>query len=100
MGRASEHREHTDRVPAGTPRKVGGCMCNLTQTTERWSAQGRVRPTTTFQGYPGCVDTLVQQVCALILRQHRRRIVSERNTSVPCAYERCRPTDLYRTCEQ
>ena len=34
VGRASEHREYTDRVPSGTPRKAGGCMYNLTPTTE------------------------------------------------------------------
>ena len=76
-------------------------MYNLTQTTENQSSQGRVCPTTTSQGQvPGDVDTLVLQVFALFLRQHRRQLVSKRNTSVPCACERCRPTGLYRTYEQ
>ncbi len=66
-------------------------MYNLTQTTENQSSQGLV---------PGDVDTLVLQVFALFLRQHRRQLVSKRNTSVPCACERCRPTGLYRTYEQ
>ena len=100
MGRASELRRTNDHVPEGTSRKVSGCMDNHTQTTENRSSQGRVCPTTTSLNESGDVDTLVQQVYALFLRQHRRQLVSKRNTSVPCTCERCRPTGLYRTCEQ
>ncbi len=86
MGRASEHRWHTDRVLERTPRKVGGCMYNLTQTTGNQRSQGRACPPTTSLDKPGDVDTLVLQVSALILHQHRRRMSSKRNTSVPCIF--------------
>ncbi|HET8853191.1 MAG TPA: hypothetical protein VFN02_11750, partial [Ktedonobacteraceae bacterium] len=65
---------------------MSGWIYNLTQTTENQSSQGRVGPTTTSLDKPGDVDTLVLQVSALTLRQHRRRLSSKRNTSVPCIF--------------
>ena len=86
-------------------------MYNLTQTTGNQRSQGRVCPTTTSLDMPGCVDTLALQVYAFFLHQHRRRLASKRNTSVPVywkeqanglvPYLRARPTGypqkLYRT---
>ena len=97
------------------PYRVGGCTTRLTQTTENrrrtlksgafksspsQSSQGRVGPTTTsvlanLRRYVGATSLL-----PCVLRQHRRQLVSKRNTSMPCACERCRPTGLYRTYEQ
>src|SRR5205807_9946679 len=62
-------------------------MYSQTQTTENRSSQGRVCPTTTL-AQRAYVDTLVLQVSALILHQHRRQLMSLQNTSVPCYCER------------
>mgnify|MGYP007135454228 CR=1 FL=1 len=62
-------------------------MHNQTQTTDVRRHQGRVCPPTTST-QRASVDTLVLQVFALILHQHRRHLLSRQNTSVPCSCER------------
>jgi len=82
------------------PYKVGGCMTDHTQTTGSTSYQGRVCPTTTSLGVPGCVDTLVSQVYTFDHQPTGEASMSKQNTSMPCVCERAGQWSLYHTYEQ
>ncbi len=87
---------------------VGGCTNNLTQTTENRSSQARVRgyyyvPSLAIEhgslslALPlreQFVDTSVLQVYASFMHQHMRRLLSKRNTSMPCVSGRMQANGL------